>query len=191
LRDLRVLLFKILRESSQQVEVLTDCPLHAVVQHLHDDLGAVVQRRPMDLCNRTGTTRDGLECREQLFDRGSQLAGHDPARNLGRVRRNRHLEQLELRSNFGTDDVGTQAEHLAELDECRSELGGGGAHPGARSHLGERGICEPLRQLHAPHSVAAVGPIGEAVPTEHRDDLIEPLAMLRQRCGQLIHGASA
>ena len=128
-RELRILLLDVLRERPHQVQVITDRAFRTVVQHLDDDLGAVLQRGCMDLRDGARPHRVGFERREQLLEWRSEILGHDPARDVRWIRRHRALELLELGGDLGADRIGPQAQHLPELDERRAELDRRPPHP--------------------------------------------------------------
>jgi hypothetical protein len=80
------------------LQILADCALDADVQHLDDDFGAVVQRRRVHLSDGAGTQRLGLEGRERLLERGSELCGHDARCDCRRIGRHRALRRISARA---------------------------------------------------------------------------------------------
>jgi hypothetical protein len=97
------------------------------------------------------------------------------------------LKPSELGRDVGADEIGTQAQHLSELDECRSELDGSATQSFARREAREGGIGEMSCDLDAERSRIALGPAREAVPAQHGHDPVETLAVFGEGFTQLVH----
>jgi hypothetical protein len=74
------------------------------------------------LPDRRGGHRHGVEVDEEALDRRAQLGRDDVLDVCVRHRRDRVLQQPQLRQDLRRDDVGSGREQLAELHERRPQL---------------------------------------------------------------------
>ena len=105
----------------QRRHIAVDLPLDAGAAHLDDDLRPVMQAGRVNL--RHGGRRKGfaVEMGKQLFDRASQTEFDLPDRLPCREGRDVILKRLQGRDVIVGQDIPTQAQRLAEFDECRAE----------------------------------------------------------------------
>jgi hypothetical protein len=123
LRDPGVLVFEICRNRFHELEIREHAVLHAIVEHLHRHRRPVGQCRPVHLRNRSRRHRLGVERAEEVGHRGAQLAFDQRLRDTRRIRRDRRLQLPKLLGDVVTDNIRSQAQHLAELDPRRAQLG--------------------------------------------------------------------
>src|SRR5439155_16497245 len=90
--------------------------------HLDDDALAVLEHGSVDLTDRSGRERLGVDAGEDVLPRDAELLLHH-LDDLGLAeRRDLVLEGRELRDGFGREQIGAGGEDLAELRKGRAEL---------------------------------------------------------------------
>jgi hypothetical protein len=103
-----------LQDPSEVAEVGLDHPVDPRVLDLHGDLPAVAEDGPVDLADRGGRERLGLEAREEL-QRVAELLGELIFDHLEREARRLLLERPEDRRDLGREQRVLEAEHLPHL----------------------------------------------------------------------------
>ena len=138
----------LLREQLQQREVLLDLLARVGTLHLHDDAVAAREGGAVDLGDRAGGQRLGVDRLEHVLPRDAQLLLHHLDDLLLGQRRDVVLERGELVDELGRQQVGTRREHLAELRERRAELLERGAQPLGLARASDRAVLVgPAEQL--------------------------------------------
>jgi hypothetical protein len=109
-------------DEDQDAHVAVDLQLHARAQHLHDDLASVEGARRMHL--RHGRGGEGLRVEadeeelrrlaERFLDRGDRLLDREGLHVV--------LQLLQLGEVFGREEIGAQAQGLAQLHEGRAQI---------------------------------------------------------------------
>ena len=106
------------------VHVAVDAGGHTRVLHLEHDLAAIRRQRPVDLADRRGRQRPGLETVEQLFPVRAVGVGHDLVQLLGgHVARIRAQSGENIRQLPRQEIAGVHGQDLAHFH-------GGAAHGG-------------------------------------------------------------
>jgi len=96
LRQLGVLALEILREGAHELEILVTRCWTPSCKHLDHDVGAVVQRRRVNLRHGARTQSFGIERGERLVERTAECFPHDAECHIRRIGRHRGLELFEL-----------------------------------------------------------------------------------------------
>ena len=109
------------RRHFKQGKVVLDDAIDARAQHLDRNLGAVGQARQMNLCDRGGGYRRAFKVTENLIDRFAIKTFQHVQCLCGGEGRDAVLQQRELVGEVGRQQVAPGRQHLAELDEDRSE----------------------------------------------------------------------
>lgn len=109
------------RQSHEGAHVTLDLPFDADATYLDDHLPSVRQAGGVDLRDRRSSERLALEVKKELAERAAKrpldLADRMLCREWGDV----ILQRLQRGDVFVGQHVATEAERLAELDECRSK----------------------------------------------------------------------
>ena len=146
-------------DPERDVEVAADHLLDAGPQHLHHDLAPPV-RRAMDLAQRRGGERLGIEPVEDAAGLVAQLAADHRLRHARRQRRHLVGQGADGGEIGLGQDVGPRGEDLRQLDEGGAEIGDGAGEP--------RG--PPAVALVVPPRRAAEQDEAPAVPEEGEDE---------------------
>ena len=109
------------RTGAQQPQVGVDHLEHAGTQHLDRHLAAVVQHAEMHLRDRGAGHRIGIELRKHRLDRPAERLLDQLARQRAGERRHAVLQPGQLVGDVGRHQVAPGGQHLAELDEDRTE----------------------------------------------------------------------
>ena len=151
------------RRGRHQPEVGLDLPRGRRALHLHDDVGAGRERRPVHLADGRCGDRPLVEVEEGALDRETELL-LDDAFDVGhRKRRDVVLELPQLDDHIRRDHVRPRREELAELHERRAEL---------VEHLAEASAAVVVRL--AVGGAAPVEQVAEPVPRRDAADLRHP-----------------
>ena len=127
--QLRLNRFDTARQPEEQGQIFLKALLYAGPQHFHRDRLALGGAREMDLRDRRGGDRFGLEFAEQAFERRAEAVLDGPFRLGAREGRHAGLQRGEVVGDFLADQIGPHGERLAELDEAGTERDQRGGEP--------------------------------------------------------------
>ena len=154
------------------------------VLDLDDDLGAVVERGDVRLRDRRRRERLEVE-RANASSSGRPRSASTVARTTsGGVGRHVGLQLAQLERHLEPDQVDPRAQHLAELDERRAELGQRLAQPlpvAERAGAGAHGVGHEVAEPRADRDVEH---LGDAVVRQHAQDLLDAPAVLDEDAGR-------
>ena len=110
------------RRLVQEREVGLDLPRRAGTLHLDRDSSPVRKRRTVDLTDRGGRDRSGIELGEELVDREAEVFLDHILDVAEREGTDIVLEPTQLGDDVRREDIGTRREELPELHERGAEL---------------------------------------------------------------------
>ena len=116
------------RQPRHDPEILVHEVVHRRTLHLHDNRGAVVEGRAVDLCDRRCGDRLPFEGGENGFERRSEVGLDDSANEVERLGRHLVTAGDEFLHQLGGEDALAAGDDLAQLDVGRTERLGAVAH---------------------------------------------------------------
>ena len=101
--------------------------------------------------------------RKEFARRFAKLGFNHNANGVGRIRRCCGLQVGQFTSHLWAHQVGTRAEHLAQLDEGGAEFRKGEAHALLDFEIGDMLAINALDSILDPREIQALDPIGQTV----------------------------
>jgi hypothetical protein len=169
--------FRQRREMGQQVRVGFDGGADPRALNLEHDLGAVLQRRAVNLRHGCGGEGRGVDVRKDLVERASEIFFDLRTQRFEVQGRRLGLEFFELGDPLGSKQVRPGGENLPELDERRPQDLEDAAHALRTSKvrnlvcmLPAEDMAGPFNGGFEPHLLEQVAKAGNG---EHRGDLLQ------------------